>query len=90
MAVTCSWKSRNTRPKSRKPTSGTSNERPKMPCRSLKWGKNRTTDDELPSWARQAKRVAASTITRVRPTSSVVSIRVTTKKVVTNPIATPR
>ena len=44
----------------------------------------------VPSCAMAEKSTAASTMTRVRPTSSVVSIRVSTKKVVTNPIATPR
>ena len=34
--------------------------------------------------------MAASTITRVSPTSSVVNMRVSTKNVMTNPIATPR
>ena len=79
-------------PTKAKPSSGSSSARPKKPwwLSPLNQGKKRTVDALVPSCATAAKSVAASTMTRVSPTSSVVSILVTTKKVVTNPIATPR
>ena len=47
-------------------------------------------EEEVPNCARLTKSVAASTSTRVSPISSAVRKRVSTKKVVKKPTATPK
>ena len=92
-STSCPWNASSTSPTRAKPASGSSSARPKKPWwsrPSLNQGKKRTIEALVPSCAMAEKSTAASTSTRVRPTSSVVSMRVSTKKVVTNPIATPR